>query len=98
MVCTLDLHGRFTAVNAAGLSLTGYAEQELIGRPAIELIAEDVRAEAVQRFERRLAAGPDAPPDESILVTRDRRRVPIEITSTLFRDGQGRPLGVLGLV
>jgi two-component system cell cycle sensor histidine kinase/response regulator CckA len=98
MVCTLDLHGRFTAVNVAGTTLTGYSEQELIGRPAVDLVAPELRTEAVRRFERRLTAGADAPPDESILVTRDGRRVPVEVTSTLFTDEQGGPLGVLGLV
>ncbi len=98
MVCTLDMEGRFTSVNAAGLTLTGYTESELIGRLALELIDPDVRRDAVKRFERRLKAGPDAPPDESIVRARDGSRVPVEVTSALIRDADGKPIGVLGLV
>src|SRR5439155_7078979 len=98
MVCTLDLGGRITSVNTAGLTLTGYSERELIGRAALELIDPDVRQDAVKRFERRLTAGPDAPPDESIVLARDGSRVPVEVTSMLIRDAAGKPIGVLGLV
>jgi PAS domain S-box-containing protein len=98
MVCTLDLEGRITSVNATGLTLTGYSERELIGRPALDLIDPEVRQDAVKRFERRLQAGQDAPPDESIVIARDGRRVPVEVTSALIRDDDGRSVGVLGLV
>jgi two-component system, cell cycle sensor histidine kinase and response regulator CckA len=98
MVCTLDLEGRFTSVNAAGVALTGYSEAELVGRSALELVEPELRRDAAMRFERRLESGGDAPPDESILVTRDGRRVPVEVTSALIRDDQGNPSGVLGLV
>src|SRR5207244_1200652 len=82
--------GRFTAVNGAGTALTGYSEQELLGRPALELIAPELRTEAVKRFERRLEAGAEALPDGSILVARDGRRVPVEVTSTIFIDAPGQ--------
>ena len=98
MVCTLDLEGRITSVNAAGRTLTGYSERELIGRPALDLIDPELRRDAVKRFERRLQSGPDAPPDESIVLARDGRRVPVEVRSTLIRDAHGTPTGVLGLV
>jgi two-component system, cell cycle sensor histidine kinase and response regulator CckA len=98
MVCTLDLDGRLTSVNAAGARLTGYAEKDLIGRPAVELIAAELRDEAIHQFRRRLVSGSAAPPDISILVTRDGRRIPVEVTSTLMRAESGEPTGVLGLI
>jgi len=98
MACTLDLQGAFTAVNPAGERLSGYSERELIGTLAIDLIAGDVRDEAVRQFQRRLTTGAVSTADESILVTRDGNRVPIEITSTIFTDDSGAPVGVLGLV
>jgi PAS domain S-box-containing protein len=97
MVCTLDLEGRFTSVNAAGERLTGYTARELNGRFAVELIAPEYRDEAVSRFRHRLETNEEARPDESWLVTRDGTQLPIEITSALVvRDG--KPVGVLGLV
>jgi PAS domain S-box-containing protein len=98
MACTLDLTGAFTAVNPAGIGLTGYSEQELLGTAAIELIAPEARAEAVRQFERRLGSGATGATDESVLVRRDGTRVPIEIRSTIFTDDAGAPAGVLGLV
>ncbi|MGH3065484.1 MAG: PAS domain S-box protein, partial [Gaiellaceae bacterium] len=97
MVCTLDLEGRLTSVNRAGELLTGYLTEELVGRSAVELIAPEQRDEAVRQFARRLATGSDYAPDESVLVTKDGRRVPIEVMSSLLVSN-GRPAGVLGLV
>jgi two-component system cell cycle sensor histidine kinase/response regulator CckA len=96
MVCTLDLEGRFTAVNAAGEALTGRREAELLGTFAVELIAPELRKAAVERFAKRLETG-DRAADETVLVTLDGQRVPIEIASSLFYV-DGRPAGVLGLV
>ena len=48
MACTLDLQGSFTAVNPAGVRLTGYSEDELIGTLAIDLIADEAPPEAVR--------------------------------------------------
>src|SRR5437764_380251 len=97
MVCTLDLEGRFTDVNRAGELLTGYSRDELVGRNALELIAPDVRERAVDQFLGLLSGAGDRPPDQFVLIARDGRRVPIEVTSTTF--GQhGQPEGVLGIV
>ncbi len=97
MVCTLDLEGRFTSVNAAGERLTGFTARELHGRFAVELIAPEHRDEAVSRFRHRLETKEELPPDESWLVARDGARVPIEITSALVLE-DGEPVGVLGLL
>ena len=97
MVCTLDLSGRFTFVNGAGEQLTGYRAAELLGMPAATLIAPELREDAVDRFERRLAGDTVPDRDETVLVTRAGRRVPIGVSSTVFRDG-GVDVGVLGIV
>jgi two-component system, cell cycle sensor histidine kinase and response regulator CckA len=97
MVCLLDVEGRFLDVNAAGEQLTGYPASELVGRFAVELIAPELRGEAVRQFRARLDDGRERPPDETVLIARDGRRVPIEVRSTFF-EVDGRPVGVLGLV
>jgi two-component system, cell cycle sensor histidine kinase and response regulator CckA len=97
MACTLDLDGRITLVNRAGEALTGYTTAELLGMQAIELVAPERRAAAVDQFRRRLVRSRRAP-DESILVHKDGARVPVSVTSTLiFEDGVGLT-GVLGIV
>jgi PAS domain S-box-containing protein len=97
MVCLLDLQGRFLAVNQAGEQLTGYPASELVGRFAVELIVPELRGEAVGQFRARLEDGRERPPDETVLIARDGRHVPIEVSSTFF-EVDGRPVGVLGLV
>ncbi len=91
----LDLEGRFTSVNPAGERLTGYATADLVGRLAIELISPALRSEATRQFQDRLRG--DTAPSETVLVTREGRHVPIQVTSTLISH-EGRPTGVLGLI
>jgi PAS domain S-box-containing protein len=97
MVCTLDLEGRFTSINPAGERMTGYSAQELIGLTAVELVPAELRDAAVERFRRRLAGGGEAPPDEAVLLRRDGVNVPIEVTSTVYFDGD-RPAGLLAVI
>ena len=44
-----DLRGLFTLVNPAGLKITGYAAEEVIGKSYLDLIPPDHR-ETVERF------------------------------------------------
>jgi two-component system, cell cycle sensor histidine kinase and response regulator CckA len=97
MVCTLDLEGRFTWVNAAGEALTGRSAAELLGRPAVEVIAPELRAQAVEQFARRLQDLSGHGSDESMLQRKDGTQVPIEITSVVIAGPDG-PAAVLGLV
>ena len=46
LICTCDLDGRILSVNQAGLDLTGYTSQELVGRPLLELVALESREHA----------------------------------------------------
>jgi PAS domain S-box-containing protein len=97
MACTLDLRGRFTAVNRAGERLTGFSEQELLGRFALDLIAPELRQQAARQFQERLLTDGDRRPDPTVLVRRDGQRVAIEVTSTMIRR-DGDVVGVLGLI
>jgi PAS domain S-box-containing protein len=97
MVCTLDLEGRFTSINPAGERLTGHPAAELLGLTALDLIAADHREAAAESFRRRISGESGSGPDESMLVRQDGSWVPIEVTSTLFVDGD-RPSGVLAVV
>src|SRR6266851_4825519 len=97
MVCTLDLDGCLTSINPAGERLTGHSVEELLGLPAVDLVPQEFRETAVERFRRRLTGEVGATPDESVLLKRDGSCVPIEVTSTLFFEGD-RPCGILAVV
>jgi two-component system cell cycle sensor histidine kinase/response regulator CckA len=97
MVCLLDVQGRFTWVNPAGVSLTGFTAAELVGKAAADLIAPELRERAVRQFLDRLQDGFAHAPDTSVLLDRGGTRIPIEVTSVVLSDGDG-PAAVLGLV
>src|SRR5262249_46726945 len=60
-------------------------------------VAPEHRDEAVRQFLRRLETRGELPSDESVLVTREGARVPIEITSAIVLEAR-EPVGVVGLV
>jgi PAS domain S-box-containing protein len=97
MVCTLDLEGRFTSINPAGERLTGYTADELIGVTAAELVPPEHRGEAIETFRLRLSGESGDTPDEAVLLRRDGTYVPIEVTSTLYFDGD-QSTGVLAVI
>ena len=80
MVCTLDPGGRITSLNRAGERLTGYPAEELVGLEAIHVLAPEARAEAVEQFRRRFEDGAGRAVDETVLLTRDARRITVQVT------------------
>ncbi|HYI08815.1 MAG TPA: response regulator [Thermoanaerobaculia bacterium] len=49
LIYSADYHGRFTFVNPAAIRITGFGEEELLGRHYLDLIDPDYR-EAARRF------------------------------------------------
>jgi PAS domain S-box-containing protein len=76
-VFTLDLQGRFVTVNPAGLKLSGYSLAELKGLPFTAVCAPGRAEEALHHFACALSGEPE--PLETVLVTKDGRRVDLFI-------------------
>ena len=83
-VCIVDLEGRLTSVNPACERLTGWTATELVDRFVLDLIPPELREQVTHQFEERLRGDPS--PTEIVLVTRDGKRVPVLVTSTLIVD------------
>ena len=94
-VCLVDPDGKVVSLNPAGEKLTGYASAELIGRPAAELIAPELREHAARQFAARV--GGDATPAETVLLTREGVRIHALVTSTLISH-DGEVEGILALI
>ncbi|HET7134724.1 MAG TPA: diguanylate cyclase [Casimicrobiaceae bacterium] len=74
LVCAADAEGRITFANQAWLDTLGYALDDAIGKPAIELVAAEDRARYVDAG-RRLHTGEAVPDFEAVLIAADGRRV-----------------------
>jgi PAS domain S-box-containing protein len=88
MVYTVDLSGRFTYVNSAGLTLLGYREDELIGRHFTDVLAPASAHIAREHFLRGLAGIERTPFFEVQAVRSDSATVDLEVRAGgLYRDG-----------
>jgi two-component system, cell cycle sensor histidine kinase and response regulator CckA len=88
IVATGDREGVITGVNAAVERLTGFAREEVVGKPFTQLIAPEHLATVAAHL-RQKGDGARATVYEVDVLTRDGARIPVEISSTaLFDDGE----------
>jgi diguanylate cyclase (GGDEF)-like protein/PAS domain S-box-containing protein len=82
--------GVYTDVNPAMANMLGYTREELIGRRAIEFVAEDYRKTVSDYM-----AAQREDVYEAVAICRDGTRLPVElIAKTLHRNGQVYRLGI----
>jgi len=79
-----DLSGHVTFVNRAGLELTGFTEDEFIGRSALDLIPPDLQAETLERKNARSAGNGGVFLYETVFLDANGGRIPMEVSSTLI--------------
>ncbi|MBI4514573.1 MAG: PAS domain S-box protein [Deltaproteobacteria bacterium] len=95
VVYTHDLAGIFTSMNAAGERLTGYTRDEVLRINMAQLIAPEHVERAILTTRRQLAG--DMPPAYELdIVTKDGRRVTLEVNARLMYQG-GVPIAVQGI-
>jgi PAS domain S-box-containing protein len=86
MIYTLDLEGRFTYINSAGLSLLGYEAEEIIGRHFTEVLTPSSAQVAREHFARGLAGTEATPFFEVQAMRSDGVTVDVEVRAgSLFR-------------
>jgi len=84
LVCSLDLQGRFTALNKAGSRVTGYAQAAASGRSFEDWVAPEHRA-VFRAWWSGLLAGQESANQELKIVARDGHEVALEISGRLVR-------------
>ncbi|WP_018992456.1 PAS domain S-box protein [Aromatoleum toluclasticum] len=94
-VYVLDLHGRFSFVNARMAELLGVPADRAIGRSCAELMLHSSALRVERDFRRRLA-GEGAPPFEIMLAPGGASNRLLEVSSAVLSTG-GRPEGVIGV-
>ena len=96
VMVVLDLEGRLVEANPATEQMLGYRREELIGRPVASLVAPDEVDVTAARLARKLDGSASASRYRSVLVSKEGRRVPVEVSSeVILRDGV--PYGVLAI-
>jgi len=95
IIYTSDLEGRFTSLNRAGEQLTGYSRREAVTLNFADVVAPEYLELARKMLTRKLAGEP-ATVYELEIVTKDSRRLALEINSRpIYRDGNA--VGIQGV-
>jgi len=94
-IFTIDLRGNFTSVNKAAEMLSGYPRAEALQQNIADILPPEHLATARAMLATKLGGG-DPTRYEVELLTKDGRRVPVEIGTTLV-SRFGEPMGVQGV-
>ena len=90
-----DLKGNYTASNKAGERITGYTLEESLKLSLLDTVAPEYLDKAREMLRRKLT-GESVTAYELVIITKDARRVPVEVnTRLLLKDGV--PVGVQGI-
>jgi PAS domain S-box-containing protein len=90
-----DLTGRYTSFNRAAEELSGFSRDEIIGKHFSNFVAPTHLKNARENLCRKLDDEVETT-YEIDLITKDRRRVPVEVSSRLIYEN-GEPIGVQGV-
>jgi PAS domain S-box-containing protein len=94
IVFTLDLEGNLTSMNKAGEQVSGYSREEFLGRSITDILTPE-SVSVMWGMRDRKIAGEASTNYEVELVTRDGRKVLIEVSSRLIYGDSG-PIGIQG--
>ncbi len=89
-----DLNGRYTSLNRAAEKLSGYSRDEIIGRNFGDFVAPEFLKEMRENICKKLRKEGETTYEVEV-ITKDGRRVPVEVSSCLIFD-EGVPVGVQG--
>jgi PAS domain S-box-containing protein len=94
-VYTHDLAGNFTSFNRTAERIGGYTRDEALKMNIAEIVAPEYLELARQMIARKVAEGVSTTYELEV-VTKDGRRVPVEVSTRLVYEG-GKPVGVQGI-
>lgn len=88
LIFMLDRELRITNINNAGVVLTGYPVEELVGRPLWSLCAPDSWRQSAPQLQA-LLGGATLPPFELELIRSDDEQIFLEVSAQAMQNGSG---------
>lgn len=93
-----DINGKIIEVNEAILEMYGAENQEdLIGKSSFDFLEPQDRERAFAGMKEVLTKGYDKNVEYRV-ITKDRNKINVEISTTLRKDTEGKPTGFVGIV
>lgn len=96
LVYTIDHTGRFTSANQAALTATGYTLEEALASNFTTVVAPEYLELARTMMTRKLAGVEDTNRYEIEIVTKDGRRIPVELRTGVIL-AEGTAVGIQGI-
>ena len=93
-VFTTDHDCRITAFNAAAERITGFTREQAVGRYCFDIFRSEI-CQSRCALRHTLEDGKPVSNLRVTIMTRDGRKLPVSISTTLLRDPQGRPVGAV---
>lgn len=97
-ISLIDLEGRMVATNPALQRLIDYPEDELRGKPFVEITYPDDVAMDQQLFNELVAGERDVYQIEKRYIRRDGRVIWVRLTVTMIRGARGEPLFSIAMI
>ncbi len=91
-IISKDLNGIITSWNKAAQRIFGYTPEEIVGRPILRLIPEELHPEEVEIL-RKLKTGEQIDHYETVRVRKGGERFPVSVTISPVRNNKGRVVG-----
>ncbi len=86
-VCAIDLQGNVVSWNSSAEKLLGYKLDEIIGKPVTTVIPEDIAQQELEHCLNLLNTEGYFSGYETVRLSRDGKRIPVELTAVAIRDG-----------
>jgi PAS domain S-box-containing protein len=96
-VFTTDHDCRITAFNAAAEKITGFTREQAIGRYCFDIFRSEI-CQTRCALRHTLEDGQPVSNLRVTIMTRGGRKLPVSISTTLLRDGGGKPVGAVEFI
>lgn len=94
IIIVIDIEGKFTYVNKAGCTISGYKEKELCGMNIADFLPPDQIEVLKESLARRIAGDEEPYLYEAAFITKEGVHVPVEVNSAVIIN-HGKPSSVL---